>query len=99
MLLFRYYGLVAQRFCCLNREYQALFEECFTKQYMLIHRLETNKLRNVARMFAHLLSTDAVSWAILQVIRVTEDDTTSSSRIFIKILFQVSSGTGIHAPL
>ncbi|KAK9834492.1 hypothetical protein WJX74_002896 [Apatococcus lobatus] len=84
----KYYGLVAQRFCCINREYTALFEDCFTKQYMLIHRLETNKLRNVARMFAHLLSTDAISWAILAVIRVTEDDTTSSSRIFIKILFQ-----------
>lgn len=87
----RYYGLVAQRFCLLNKEYQALFEDCFTKQYMLIHRLETNKLRNVARMFAHLLSTDAISWAIISVIRVTEDDTTSSSRIFIKILFQVRS--------
>lgn len=34
----RYYGLLAQRFCFINRTYQHLFEECFEKQYMLIHR-------------------------------------------------------------
>jgi pre-mRNA-splicing factor CWC22 len=59
------------------------------RQYALIHRLETNKLRNVARFFGHLLATDAISWAVLENIRLTEDDTTSSSRIFIKVLFQV----------
>ena len=73
----------------LHQKWQALFEECFQRQYALIHRLETNKLRNVAKFFAHLLHTDAVSWAVLCDIRLTEDDTTSSSRIFIKILFQV----------
>ena len=36
----------------------------------------------------HLLTTDAVSWSVLSCIRLTEEDTTSSSRIFIKILFQ-----------
>ena len=84
-----YYGLLAQRFSMLHQKWQALFEECFQKQYALIHRLETNKLRNVAKLFAHLLHTDAISWAVLSDIRLTEDDTTSSSRIFIKILFQV----------
>lgn len=39
-------------------------------------------------MFAHLLFTDAISWGVLAHIRVTEDETTSSSRIFLKILFQ-----------
>ena len=59
------------------------------KQYMIIHRLETNKLRNVASLFAHLLSTDGLPWSVLQCIRLTEEETTSSSRIFIKYLFQV----------
>lgn len=39
-------------------------------------------------MLQHLLTTDAISWSVLANIRLTEDDTTSSSRIFIKILFQ-----------
>ena len=32
-----------------------------------LRRLETNKLRNTAKLFAHLLSTDAIPWAVLQV--------------------------------
>lgn len=60
----------------------------FQKQFGLIHRLATtNKIRNVAKFFAHLLATDAISWAVLGVVRVTESDTTSSSRIFLKFLF------------
>ena len=39
-------------------------------------------------MFAHLLFTDAISWEVMSHIRITEEDTTSSSRIFLKILFQ-----------
>jgi pre-mRNA-splicing factor CWC22 len=45
-------------------------------------------LRNVAKFFGHLLFTDAISWEVLSCVRLTEDDTNSSSRIFIKILFQ-----------
>lgn len=52
VLLCSYYGHLSQRFCNINRVYQELFEDCFRKQYSLIHRLETNKLRNVARLFA-----------------------------------------------
>ena len=42
----------------------------------------------MAKFFSHQLATDAISWEVLAAIRLTEDDTTSSSRIFIKILFQ-----------
>ncbi|XRB16940.1 pre-mRNA-splicing factor CWC22 [Pseudoscourfieldia marina] len=84
----RYFGLLAQRFCELRKSYQMLFADCFAKQYSLIHRLETNKLRNVAKLFAHLFASDALPWPCLKAIRMTEDDTTSSSRIFCKILFQ-----------
>ena len=56
--------------------------------YDTVHRLDTNKIHNVAKMFAHLLFTDAVSWQVLTRIRLTEEGTTSSSRIFLKILFQ-----------
>lgn len=85
----KYYGLLAQRFAQLSTVFQGLFEESFAFQYMHVHRLETNKLRNTSKLFAHLLATDGISWAVLQNIKLTEDDTTSSSRIFIKILFQV----------
>ena len=85
----RFYGLLAQRFCLLNSElYAPKFYELFIKQYQIVHRLEVNKLRNGAKFFAHLLYTDAIDWSCLAVIRLTEEDTTASSRIFIKIVFQ-----------
>nr|XP_043637729.1 pre-mRNA-splicing factor CWC22 homolog [Erigeron canadensis] len=93
----RYYGLLGQRFCMINKVHQENFEKCFVEQYSMIHRLETNKLRNVAKFFAHLLGTDALPWHVLAYIRLTEEDTTSSSRIFIKILFQeLSEHLGIR---
>ncbi|XP_019418489.1 PREDICTED: pre-mRNA-splicing factor cwc22-like [Lupinus angustifolius] len=93
----RYYGLLGQRFCMINKVHQENFEKCFVQQYSMIHRLETNKLRNVAKFFAHLLGTDALPWHVLSYIHLTEEDTTSSSRIFIKILFQeLSEHLGIR---
>ncbi|CAN1196824.1 Pre-mRNA-splicing factor CWC22 [Linum perenne] len=93
----RYYGLLGQRLCMINKIHQENFEKCFVQQYSMIHRLETNKLRNVAKFFAHLLGTDALPWNVLAYVRLTEEDTTSSSRIFIKILFQeLSEQLGIR---
>lgn len=65
-----------------------LFELIFVESYETIHRLETNKLRNVAKFFAQLLYADAIPWSVMSTIAITEETTTSSSRIFIKILFQ-----------
>lgn len=84
----KFYGLLAQRFCQLNKVYMEPFMEIFRNSYETIHRLETNKLRNVAKFFAHLLYTDAIHWNVLSNIKLNENDTTSSGRIFIKILFQ-----------
>ncbi|KAL7547393.1 hypothetical protein ACHAWF_010703 [Thalassiosira exigua] len=84
----RYYGLVSGRFCLLDERWQDAFESAFGTQYDTIHRLETNKLRNVAKLFGHLLHTDAVSWQVLSRVHLNEDETTSSSRIFVKILVQ-----------
>ncbi|XP_044530719.1 pre-mRNA-splicing factor CWC22 homolog [Gracilinanus agilis] len=84
----KFFGLLAGRFCMLKKEYMESFEGIFKEQYDTIHRLETNKLRNVAKMFAHLLYTDSLPWSVLECITLSEESTTSSSRIFIKILFQ-----------
>jgi pre-mRNA-splicing factor CWC22 len=84
----RFYALLAQRFCQLEMTYMDLFQKLFVEQYENIHRLETNKLRNVAKLFSHLLHTDAMSWSVLEAVHLNEQETTSSSRIFIKILFQ-----------
>lgn len=64
------------------------FNQIFVDSYHTVHRLDTNRLRNVAKFFAHLLYCDAIPWDVLAVIKLNEEDTTSSGRVFIKILFQ-----------
>ncbi|CAE7234379.1 Cwc22 [Symbiodinium natans] len=84
----RFFVLQAERLCRLNPVYQDNFTESFGIQFNTVHRLETNKLRNIGKFFAHLLYTDAIPWSIWAQVKITEDTTTSSSRIFIKVIFQ-----------
>ena len=83
-----FYGLIGERFCKLNRVWTENFQDAFQKYYDTIHRYETNKLRNIGRFFGHLLASDAISWAVLHVVHMNEEETTSSSRIFVKIFMQ-----------
>ncbi|KAL7752884.1 pre-mRNA-splicing factor cwc22 [Sorochytrium milnesiophthora] len=84
----RFYGMMAERFAKLNRLWMELFSETFKATYATIHRYETNRLRNVSKLFAHMLATDGLPWQVMECVRLTEESTTSSSRIFLKILFQ-----------
>lgn len=84
----KFYGMIGERFCKLNRMWTDLFEEGFAHYYETIHRFETNRLRIIAQFFAHLLASDGIGWHVFQVVKLNEEDTTSSSRIFIKILFE-----------
>lgn len=43
----KFYGLLAQRFCNINKIYIPPFEEIFKDTYQTTHRLDTNRLRNV----------------------------------------------------
>lgn len=84
----KFFGLIAERFAKINRLWCDLFEQSFQKYYETIHRYENNKLRNIAMLFGHMFGSDALGWHCMSVIHLNEDETTSSSRIFIKILFQ-----------
>ncbi|KAH0481509.1 MAG: hypothetical protein KVP17_000184 [Porospora cf. gigantea B] len=84
----KYYSLMAERLCCIRPEYEQCFEQCFGSCYNTVHRLDSNKLRNTAKFFAHLLFTDAIPWTVLSHFQLTEQTTTSAGRIFIKVLFQ-----------
>ncbi|KAI9886742.1 MAG: pre-mRNA-splicing factor cwc22 [Watsoniomyces obsoletus] len=92
----KFYGLIGERFAKLNRLWTDLFEAAFSKYYDTIHRYETNRLRNIARFFGHMLTSHATGWHVLSIIHLNEEETTSSSRIFIKILFQdLAEGLGM----
>lgn len=84
----KFFGLVGERFAKINRLWTDLFEQSFAKYYETIHRYETNRLRNIARFFGHLFGSNAIGWHALSVVHLNEEETTSASRIFIKIMFQ-----------
>lgn len=85
----KFYGLLGERFAKLNPIWSDAFLSSFATVYGNIHRLETNRIRNVAKFFGHMLSTDALPWSpALSAIELTEEGTTSASRIFLKFLFQ-----------
>ncbi|KAJ2615401.1 pre-mRNA-splicing factor cwc22 [Coemansia sp. RSA 1365] len=83
-----FFGLIGERLCRVNRLWAGGFAQAFASCYENIHRYETNHLRNIAHFFSHLLGSDALNWSVLRVIVLTEEATTSSSRIFLKILLQ-----------
>lgn len=92
----KFFGLIGERFCKLNRLWKDLFEDQFAKYYDTIHRYETNRLRIVAQFMGHLLASDAIGWHVLHNIHLNEEETTSSSRIFIKILIEdLAQGVGM----
>ncbi|KAH6653984.1 hypothetical protein BKA67DRAFT_516611 [Truncatella angustata] len=92
----KFFGLIGERLAKINRDKMMLFEDSFRKYYETIHRYENNRLRNIAQFFGHLFASDAIGWYVLEVIRLNEEETTSSSRIFIKILFnEISEELGM----
>ena len=50
----------------------------FGIQYTTVHRLETNKLRNVAKFFGQLFYADALPWTSMSCIHLNEEETNSS---------------------
>lgn len=84
----KFYGGIAERLAKINRLWNDLFDRAFMDYYEKIHRYDSNKLRNIARLFGHMFGSDAIAWHCLSVIHLNEEETTSASRIFIKILFQ-----------
>ena len=68
----------------------------FETYYDTIHRYETNRLHNIAQLFGHL-ANDAVSWAVLQAIKMNEEDM-NSSRILIRTIMQeVTESMGLRS--
>jgi pre-mRNA-splicing factor CWC22 len=45
--------------------------KCFVDKYVTMHRYDTSKIRNIAKLFAHLLYSNAIDWRILKCITLT----------------------------
>lgn len=82
------YGLTASNLCQIKRrDLPPIFEKLFQLFYETIHRFETNKIRNIAKFYAHLLTTESIDWSCLSCLKLRENATSSAGRCFIKFLF------------
>lgn len=84
----KFFGLIGERFARINRLWQELFQQLFEDYLENIHRKNTNEIRNIAKIFGHLISTGAIGGQVLSAVHLNEEETTASSRIFIKLIFQ-----------
>lgn len=83
------YGLVASQLCQLyRREFAPKLEKLFELFYSAVHKFEINKIRNVAKFYANLLTTESIDWSCLNCLKLREDATSSGGRCFIKYLFE-----------
>ncbi|KAJ2716260.1 pre-mRNA-splicing factor cwc22 [Coemansia spiralis] len=93
-----FFGLIGERLCKVNRTWASGYAQAFASCYENIHKYETGHLRNISHFFAHLLGSDALPWSVLRVVVLTEETTTSSSRIFLKIVLQdLAENLGLKA--
>lgn len=92
----KFYGLIGERLCKLNRMWTDLFEQQFEKYYTTIHRFDNNRLRIIGQFFGHLFTSNAIGWHSMSAIHINEQETTASSRIFVKVLFEdLAQGLGM----
>lgn len=56
-----YFGFLAQRLCGISVLIREFFCNAFCRQLKQLHRFSICKLRNLATLYAHLLSTDSIS--------------------------------------
>ncbi|OLY77681.1 Pre-mRNA-splicing factor CWC22 [Smittium mucronatum] len=93
-----FYGLVGERLCKVKDRLRDAFCYSFVDCYVHIHRYETNHIRHIARFFGHLLSSGAIPFTVFSCVTLSEEETTASSRIFLKILMQdLSESMGLDS--
>eukprot|EP00762_Andalucia_godoyi_P001433 ANDGO_00236.mRNA.1 Pre-mRNA-splicing factor CWC22 len=84
----RFFGLLCERLCLVDSAYKSAFERALLEQYLVSERLRTPQIRNIASLFSHLLTTKICTWACLSNVRISEDSTNPSKRIFLMVFFQ-----------
>lgn len=84
----KFYGLISEILIIKFPKYKQEFILQFENNYTNIHQVELNGIRNLGKLYGYLISTHKLNISILHIIRLTEDHTNSSSRIFLKFLFK-----------
>ncbi|WPK24175.1 hypothetical protein PUMCH_001438 [Australozyma saopauloensis] len=85
----KYFGVIGDKICRMGPKWQRTVSKQFCEKYDTIFQFEGPQLRNIGKFFGHLLASDVLSLPdTLGHISLTESETTSAGRVFIKFIFQ-----------
>ncbi|EGV65691.1 ARM repeat-containing protein [Yamadazyma tenuis ATCC 10573] len=84
----KYYGTICEILSVKFTKYKHEFTRLFEVNYENIHQIELNGIRNLGKLYGYLVATGKLPVTILKVISLTEANTNSSNRIFIKFLLK-----------
>jgi pre-mRNA-splicing factor CWC22 len=81
-------GMLVELLCRAQPRFVEMVESSFVKNYGECFKFTVHRITNLASLYAHLLSRDVIGWHVMCVIRLTETDTISAQRVFIRILVE-----------
>ncbi|XP_011502160.1 PREDICTED: pre-mRNA-splicing factor CWC22 homolog [Ceratosolen solmsi marchali] len=84
----KFFGIIAGKFCSSSNAFANAFGQIIIECYNTVELFDKNELKNISKLFAHLLLTDTISWEILSVLKLHEKELTSAKKNFIRILLR-----------
>lgn len=81
-------AVIVQMLCRVKKENKSITEELFKVNYDQTYSYTIHRITNIACLYAYLLANDEITWAVLEAILLTEEDTNSAQRVFIRILVE-----------
>ncbi|KAK8860568.1 hypothetical protein M9Y10_012233 [Tritrichomonas musculus] len=81
-------AVIVQMLCRVKKVNRQITEELFQVNYDQTYSYTIHRITNIACLYSYLLANEEISWSILQAIRLTEEDTNSAQRVFIRILVE-----------
>ena len=92
-------GVLIELMCRGRPSFVPLVENGFVKTYIECHKFTLHRMINLACLFAYLLGRGVIGWHVMCVLRLTEEDTTSAQRVFIKYLMEELAKNMSHETL
>jgi hypothetical protein len=81
-------GVLLELLCRAQPVFVEMIETTFVKNYSDCFKFTAHRITNLGSLYAYLFSKDIIDWRILCVIRLTEADTNSAQRVFLRILME-----------
>lgn len=83
----KYYGLTAEKLCANHKTWGIAFKHTFKNIYTSINDMDSKQIRNIGKLWGHLLATDYLGFEAFECVHLNEKETTASSRIYLKFIF------------